>query len=606
MSQSISIQLGNYANHVGSHIWSNRQELLGFGSSGTQDAAQGTSLGTEEMLFVNSIYNESVTRSGQYIPRALMIDFNENLEAGIFGSGYQQQHDSIRECFKSGDSLWGGNTQTIIRDATTSSLKNSSGSMRSCPESDSATVGGVGDYSNWTEFFSRKITLQPRTVYSLPQWATSSNFDSFFVGKQTDLVSAHCRDDILDRFRHLCEECDFLREIDLFVDLHNGFSGLGCWLLQELREECPSATIPVWAFLETDQPMTRKAVPHQPSEMNLSMSSLLRDLSVPMCYSELAEFASSVIPIDPRAAIATWKNGQDCRRLRHNAYETSSLVAAAIETIGSSRNISKRSLLPPVDKIKIGGETSHSCEIENLYCVKEWNNNVTNNGQFQFCSLEVAFPFPNKIQHSIDRVSASVLWETLNIDDRSTLNPFMSASLSASEYGTWSVSTLSKSSIHAKSSIFTNALSIRGEKYSDFESVLYRQYPKSGRLLSSVQCRQTPLLLHSKFPSCFRRSFSDETLGQMQHEVERTSCAAAVGSSSRMANHVENVMYAWLYGNCPDAENRRTYDDVRRSGATSGKVRAQLAKLGMNEEEIDEVAEKLRSITRKYETEVEL
>ncbi len=52
----------------------------------------------------------------------------------------------------------------------------------------------------------------------------------------------------VDKIRYLVEECDHLASLNVTCDIYNGFSGFTTKLLQEIREDLPTVTIPVWTI----------------------------------------------------------------------------------------------------------------------------------------------------------------------------------------------------------------------------------------------------------------------------------------------------------------------------------------------------------------------
>ena len=52
------------------------------------------------------------------------------------------------------------------------------------------------------------------------------------------IISEEHRCDYFDTIRKYAEECDYLRSITL-TDLYDGFGGLTCSLMEEIRDEFP-------------------------------------------------------------------------------------------------------------------------------------------------------------------------------------------------------------------------------------------------------------------------------------------------------------------------------------------------------------------------------
>jgi len=95
--------------------------------------------------------------------------------------------------------------------------------------------------SKWTDFIDTAIPEE--SLYSMPLWANTDNFDSFATGQLTstsaagDAVTTLFLEGYMDKVRWLAEECDNLSTIQMFADGCDGFAGLSAAVARELHEE---------------------------------------------------------------------------------------------------------------------------------------------------------------------------------------------------------------------------------------------------------------------------------------------------------------------------------------------------------------------------------
>lgn len=97
------------------------------------------------------------------------------------------------------------------------------------------------DVKAWSDFL--KVHLHPTSVIELPFWSFNEPFSTFAAGVSKSTISAEHRDNYFDTVRQFAEECDYLRNITVLADLHDGFGGLTCSLMEEIRDEFPRMTV---------------------------------------------------------------------------------------------------------------------------------------------------------------------------------------------------------------------------------------------------------------------------------------------------------------------------------------------------------------------------
>ena len=569
---TITLQIGGYANYVCSHLWNFQYELLDGGAAG-----EGYN---DAVLFrrtEDSDGGERVVRT----PRAVVCDLRENfvqVDPFDVSGGHRARQISA----PSSSSVWSGAMATIEREAAGAVL------------SPDANAGSTVTY--WSDIVRRPYA--PRSICDMPLWTTGQRFDSYFAGLSPELVPASVRDDVVERVRAFAEECDYVGSIRVFADLHDGFGGLTCTAVEELRDDFPSTAMPVWGFTEG----------HDSPELGDqgSMRATLRSLGLPLCYSRLRDAASVVIPIGNPSAVAAQLLPASLPLDVREPYQTSAVVAMAIEAAtgyqqfyhqrvrrsngggrGGGRdddndddddndnddnNGRGRRRPPDGDEAESEGETLPLGP-------KEWCHVVTRGGAFPFCALEASLPFPSTLD---------ALWATFNTPDpllhgqgggafsadaRTTLNPFMHT-LSAAAVGQWAVPLAGRARVGRA---YTNVVGVRCPDCPLLSGTLFEQCFMTPYMLSSCQQRQAPVRIHRRrFPPIFGA------------DSQWVAAAAAVGCDGSMGAHI-GVVHDHF---------------VRRAGSTGCK--AQLEKAGMSGDDCLELKESLLDLRQRYNPAYEL
>jgi hypothetical protein len=575
-SSTITVQIGNYANYVCSHLWNFQYELLdGPAGEGYDDA----------VLFRRTEGGDAggVVRT----PRAVVCDLRENfVQVDPFDAS--GGHRARQLSAMPPPSVWSGATATIAREAA--------GALP--PD---ALAGSTVAY--WSDI--TRHPYAPRSICDMPLWTTGARFDSYFAGLSPELVPAGMHEDVAERVRAFAEECDYVGSIRVFADLHDGFGGLACAAVEALRDDYPSTALPVWGFTEGhDPPGTGGG--------QASMRATLRSLGLPLCYKRLREAASVVVPIGNPQAVAAQLLPASLPLDTREPYQTAAVVAMAIEAatgyqhfhhrrMGNGSSSSSSSSYSSgggggggrgVDdndgaddnradhrRSDGGGETEPESETLPLG-PKEWCHVVTRGGTFPLCALEASLPFPD---------SLDALWATFDAPDpllcggaegafgadaRTTLNPFMRP-LTAAAVGHWAVPLADRARVGRA---YTNVIGVRcPDCPTTLSSTLFEQCFMTPYMLSSCQQRQAPVRLHRRrFPPIF---------GADNHWV---AAAAAVGCDGSMGAHIGVV----------------TDHFARRAGSMGCK--AQLEKAGMTRDDCLELKEALLDLQRQYSTAYEL
>lgn len=122
--EALTIQIGQYANFVGTHLWNVNEDVLH---------------SAEEASFRPSrFYHESAT--GTLAPRCIMMDLNENI-----GNLYKPDYESLDNY----GNIWSGNIQNMVR---SSFAPQSMGG----PSASSNSITSIVGNNNWSDMLKFK------------------------------------------------------------------------------------------------------------------------------------------------------------------------------------------------------------------------------------------------------------------------------------------------------------------------------------------------------------------------------------------------------------------------------------------------------------------
>ncbi len=321
MRESIVLQLGGYANHVGSHFW-NMQA-----SAAASNGGDG-----EEVFEGHRLFKRSKEAQSGYVPRVIMGDLAEStghvLIAGQSTVATAQKARTGRNGDGEGEAekmlLWDGSLNRIKQESypvhpfqiyQQTSARMLLGSIDpTSAEHDffqerSHGTSGLEGYGNrpdersirtWCDYMS--IPVHARSYLDLPLQYTSRNFDSFAAGLLHDRgATARVVEEWSESFRYFAEECDTLTSVHVFADVHDGFSVLTREIVQEIRDDYRGVAMPVWAFTDP----YAACVPERRgrSDDSGSMKGALQALSFSYCAASLLDHgASAVIAMSPQEA----------------------------------------------------------------------------------------------------------------------------------------------------------------------------------------------------------------------------------------------------------------------------------------------------------------
>ncbi|KAK6353137.1 mtDNA inheritance, partitioning of the mitochondrial organelle [Orbilia brochopaga] len=305
MHEIITIQLGHFANFVGTHFWNVQESYFTYDESGDPSPVD------HDVHFRAGL---GVGNIETFTPRVLIYDLK-----GGFGSlrkiNQLYQDDDELAGLKDLDinRLWSGKNET--RKTPTVEKNQYQHSLEEGTEPGRPTDDTV---RYWSDF--NRLYYHPRSSVQFNEYEHANiltPFDSFELGSEL-FESSDKEEDILDRqFRPFAEECDLMQGLQVLTTIDDGWAGFATRYLSNLRDEYPKCTIWTWA-LERSAKTTRDRVLSQTATSTRALISML-----PLC--------TTYVPLNvprPTLRIPSYLKGYDPT----STWRTSALIASALET----------------------------------------------------------------------------------------------------------------------------------------------------------------------------------------------------------------------------------------------------------------------------------
>ncbi|KAK6805060.1 hypothetical protein RDI58_002844 [Solanum bulbocastanum] len=297
MREIVTIQIGNYANFIGSHFWNFQDELLGLAESPESDQVF-----KNHSLDMDVLYRTGETQQGlfTYTPRMVSVNFQGSLgSVSSRGSLYNQIQAKNMDVM-----TWKGRVTTHASEPLRRNLF-----LQSLSEEEQEIVGKTNDLDNvnnnspaeiqdkdiveclesdvqyWTDF--SKVHYHPQSLYELSGlWADIQELDNYGFGKEAFCGHQH-GEEIDDRLRFFVEECDHIQGIQCIVDDAGGFSGVSAMFLESIADEYPNVPVLLYNARNPSLHMDSKG-------LKQAISHYLHDA---VSFSRLSELCKLIIPV---------------------------------------------------------------------------------------------------------------------------------------------------------------------------------------------------------------------------------------------------------------------------------------------------------------------
>lgn len=382
----ITLQLGNYANYVGTHWW-NIQVRIEKNISGLRSTNQSSCLYNsilQESSFsydpnapASEINHDILFREGAnargdvtYTPRMLLVDLKGSLKSLPLSGGDLYGRPDVDALIAGGDAmLWDadgkldvhrdgqnrlgvtdGNDETeedveqgiADRDDGAASSTAETIDDDQADEAAAAAAAAVPNFSQtietWTDFVHTRY--HPRSINlidaALDHSASEAGLDTFSAGRTLWRGAQFEDGDFGDHIRQYIEECNNCQAFQVLFDAADGFTGLAAAGCEHLLDEYGKAVLGVPVF-SGDFRAFRSA--------DKATNDSIRVINTALAYAEMlageasggSGSAAMLLPLS--ASRQVWRQRSGARELPlfaynvSNAYETSSVLAAYLDTI---------------------------------------------------------------------------------------------------------------------------------------------------------------------------------------------------------------------------------------------------------------------------------
>ncbi|PON34592.1 Tubulin/FtsZ, GTPase domain containing protein [Parasponia andersonii] len=551
MKEIVTLQVGGFANFVGSHFWNFQDELLGLAADPHSDQAF-----RNQHINMDVLYRSGQTQRGNvsYTPRLVSVDFQGSLGSmSSRGTLYSESSPAESDVL-----TWAGNVSTYASEPCKKNLflqrlyeeEQENGvhdgdgfSQREIHDTDviESLENGV-EY--WTDF--SKVHYHPQSLYELSGlWMDAQKFDNYGIGRDVFLGSLR-GEEIGERLRFFVEECDHVQGFQFIVDDSGGFSALAADFLENIADEYTNTPVLLYSVRGPGShvnPRSRK-------------QTVSRDLHDAVSFAKLSSFCKLIVPIGlpflSTSKAATYLNIKD-----EKPYHCSAVYAATLHTIS----------LP--FRMEQFGPTAASCDISGSMNVNElvqmlaaqaWENIVA--------IMDVAMPAPSLTGTQANQTLLGSL-QPLTPDISEDVEDFQAVE-SVTAHGTFS-SGLCRASV---------------AEVNDMVEEAYKQ-ATSRPMFCHLSMAQCPLPIPLPFPSIF---------GNLVGQQGELLGSPITGFSSKGSLDVHSIpMAARLRSSSavlPYLENR--LGKLRRYGVERGAPGSQLLRSwGFGQDEVEDMGETL-------------
>ncbi|KAF1873311.1 hypothetical protein Lal_00027349, partial [Lupinus albus] len=330
MKELVTIQVGNYANFVGSHFWNFQDELLGLASDPNADLVF-----KNQDLNMDVLYRSGETHQGipTYTPRLVSINLRGSLGSmSSHGTLYKESAPTPSDIL-----TWTGGVSTqaytphnknlflqrLYEEENLSTVNENTGSNNGshseCQDKD-IIESLENDVQFWTDY--SKVHYHPRSLYELSGvWTDVDEFDNYGNGTNSFSWSSQ-GEEISDSLRFFVEECDHIQGFQFLVDDSGGFSAVAAEFLENIADEYKSTPV----LLYTVRGPGPRASPQSRKR------TILGDLHDAVSFSRLSSYCKLIVPVG-LPSLSKSKASKFLRIEDEKHYHSSAVYAAALHSI---------------------------------------------------------------------------------------------------------------------------------------------------------------------------------------------------------------------------------------------------------------------------------
>ncbi|EGD73510.1 hypothetical protein PTSG_05214 [Salpingoeca rosetta] len=332
----ITLQFGNYANHVGAHFWNLQDAMIDY---------TGQEPESEDPISHDVLFRCGETPSGAptYTPRLLLYDLRDSTSAlsqeGVLYGDASQQAQVASWDPERVERLMQPLDEPSPYHQHLEQLQTQQAGDRG--HSKSEFVVETEHVRSWSDYL--RPLLHPRTVNLVPTHCHEDPavaFDAFWLARPLLQPTAQFMETFEDRVRAYMEECDTPYGFQIVADADTAFAGIAAGAIQHLRDEYGRKGIMCYAAHSPGHSLGYDAATahpeldeeHQAAKTAAHAQHRLRSAAYLMY--ECMQYGATYIPLSTHDA---WRDGSPRAFLRldvdySSRYHTSAIMAAAIDT----------------------------------------------------------------------------------------------------------------------------------------------------------------------------------------------------------------------------------------------------------------------------------
>ncbi|KAF7070718.1 hypothetical protein CFC21_076193 [Triticum aestivum] len=561
MREVVTVQVGGFANFVGSHFWNFQDELLGLADDPAADAAFRTA-----PLDMDVLYRTGETLQGvsTYCPRLVSVGSRGSL-GSLSSSGAPSLSSAASDQLNV--TTWSGNVtrsvekqhgrnlflQSLTEQEPNPSTSNGGNNSQKSVEDKDLVECLEKDVNFWTDY--TKVQYHPQSLYEMyGSWTDFDKFDNF--GTAREVVSEwSLMEEMNEKLRFFVEECDHIQGIQFIVDDSGGFSSIAATYLENIADDYTNT--PVLLYCVRD-PVTHGSSRNQ-------RDTITRSLHDAVSLSKLSSFCSLMVPIGlpslSQSSLSPFLSIQDAK-----PFHSSAISAAAIHSV----------TVP--FRLQNAGPASNIAHSSGNIDMRELVHIISDQGrQNMVTALDVAMPAPS-LKDGND------LW---NMKSLRTLTP----EISDEEEDPYSVESLVVHGVLRAGGHRASISQVKDSVYSAYEGRATK--PK----FSHLSVSPCPLPIPLPFPSIFRShigqhgeilsNHAEGTQPKGSLDVESIPMAARLRSSNAVLPFIE----------------RRSLS-LQKFGVARGSLGTQILRdWGFGREEMEDMSEHLSKMVRAFHPE---
>ncbi|XP_050206826.1 uncharacterized protein LOC126656327 [Mercurialis annua] len=298
MREIVTVQVGDFANFIGSHFWNFQDELLGLAAD---PGSNPLFKNHNQYLNMDVLYRNGETQQGTltYTPRVVSINHQGSLGSLSSQGALYKEGPSA----SSAVTTWTGNISTHASEPSKKNLflqsldEEERGNLK-CSGSNKGNTATQSEIQNqdivgclengvqyWTDF--SKVHYHPQSLYELSGlWMDTEKFDNFGAGR--DIFSGGLRgEEISERLRFFVEECDYIQGFQFIVDDAGGFSALAADFLENIADEYSNTPVLLYSVRGPGSHMNTRS----------QKQSISRNIHDAVSFSRLSSFCRMIIPV---------------------------------------------------------------------------------------------------------------------------------------------------------------------------------------------------------------------------------------------------------------------------------------------------------------------